>query len=290
MRGSVAGGRAGCFWDGRQNCGIYIDNPPVLGRNSALGSRLQTNPWFAMANNPAPEPKSSNLQGSSAGAESDLGDLAALFSAHGGGKFSPEASAQLALEIILNEIVEQACLATGATGAAIVLVRDGEMVCRASSGATAPVLGSPLDSESGLTAECIRTHQVQRCDDAQADPRADAEASRRLGVRSVMIRPLLRKGELAGVLEVFSSRAGAFGDRDELTLEALAQRILRNLERASKPLSLSSNPAPSGGEAAGPDAAQNPPAVRVAPVVPITLGVPEDLRAGLSELGYRRPP
>jgi TonB family protein len=192
---------------------------------------------------PVPEPKLSNAQGSRSGAESDLGELAALFAAHGGEGLSAEVSAELALEVVLNEIVEQSCLTTGASGAAIVLLRDGEMVCRASSGVNAPQVGARLGSESGLTAECIKTREVQRCDDAQADPRADAAASRSLGVRSVMIFPLLRKGELAGLLEVFSPRTGAFGDRDEPTLEALAQRILKNLERASEPLTLPSSPA-----------------------------------------------
>jgi TonB family protein len=233
-----------------------------------------------MANHPVPEPRSSTLRGRGPGGESDLGELAAMFAAHGGESFSVEVSAQLALEIVLNEIVEQACLSTGATGAAIVLVRDGEMVCRASSGANAPVLGAPLGSESGLTAECIKTRRVQRCDDAQEDPRADAEASRRLGVRSVMILPLLQKGELAGLLEVFASRPGAFGDRDELTLEALAQRILNNLERASEPVSLARNAALPSSDSAGSDVAKNPPGARVAPVVPISQAVPGDSRAG----------
>jgi TonB family protein len=176
----------------------------------------------------------------SAGSESDLGELAALFAAHSGGNFSAEVSADLALEIVLNEIVEQACLATGATGAAIILERDGEMVCRASSGVNAPEFGSRLGSESGLTAECIRTRQVQRCEDALTDPRADAEASRSLGVRSVLILPLLRNGSLAGLLEIFSSHREAFRERDELTVEALAQRVLKNLERASDAVSMSS--------------------------------------------------
>lgn len=184
---------------------------------------------------PIPEPESSPTSVSS-GPESDLGELAALFAAHSGGSFSAEVSADLALDIVLNEIVEQACLSTGATGAAIILERDGEMVCRGSSGADAPQFGARLGSESGLTAECIRTRQAQRCDDAQTDPRADMEASRILGIRSVMILPLLCGGELAGLLEVFSARAGAFGERDELTLEALGQRILKNLERAGEAL------------------------------------------------------
>jgi TonB family protein len=161
--------------------------------------------------------------------EADFADLAARFAAQSGGGLSHELSAELALEIVLNEVVEQACLATGATGAAIVLQRDGEMVCRASSGGTAPELGARLDATSGISGECIRTRQTQRCDDVLADLRADLEASQRLGVRSVMVMPLLRGEELAGVFELFSSKPYAFGVRDERTLEALAGRVLNNL-------------------------------------------------------------
>jgi TonB family protein len=187
-----------------------------------------------MADRIIPNPESSGLQGMSSGSESDLRELAALFAAHSGGSFSAEVAADLALDIVLSEIAEQACLATGATGAAIILEREGEMVCRASSGANAPEMGARLSSKAGLTAECIRTQQMQRCEDALIDPRADAEASRDLGVRSVLIFPLLRNGGLAGVLEVLSSRAGAFSGRDEVTLEALAQLILKNLACASE--------------------------------------------------------
>lgn len=165
--------------------------------------------------------------------ESDVAELAARFAVHGGGKVSAELSTELALQVVLNEIVEQSCLATGATGAAVLFERNGEMECRATFGTNAPELGARLDSESGLTVECIRTHQVQRCDDAQADPRANVEASHQLGTRSVMVVPLLRNGSIAGVLEVFSSRPAAFGERDERTLEALAKRVLKNVERAA---------------------------------------------------------
>jgi TonB family protein len=167
--------------------------------------------------------------------ESDVAELAARFAAHGGGKVSAEISTELALQVVLNEIVEQACLATGATGAAVLFERNGEMECRATFGTNAPELGVRLDGESGLTVECIRTRQVQRCDDAQADPRANVEASHQLGTRSVMVVPLLRNGSIAGVLEVFSSRPAAFAERDERTLEALATRVLKNVERAADP-------------------------------------------------------
>src|ERR1700736_3549327 len=184
--------------------------------------------------------------------ESDVAELAARFAAHGGGKVSAETSADLALEVVLNEIVEQACLATGATGSAVLFERDGEMECRATFGTNAPELGARLDSESGLTVECIRTQQVQHCNDPQADPRANVEASHQLGTRSVMVFPLLRNGSIAGVLEVFSPRPAAFGERDERPLEALAKRVLKNVERAADPSSVA--------------APQNSPALRLLPI------------------------
>ena len=61
-----------------------------------------------------------------------------------------DVSGELALDIVLNEIVEQACLATGATGAAIALAHGEEMICRASTGGSAPELGTRLNMNSGL--------------------------------------------------------------------------------------------------------------------------------------------
>src|ERR1700687_1109790 len=50
-----------------------------------------------------------------------------------------------------------------------------------------------------------------------------------------MVMPLLRETELVGLFELFSPLPQAFGERDERTLEALAGRILNNLERAAQP-------------------------------------------------------
>jgi TonB family protein len=192
--------------------------------------------------------------------EWDLGELAAKLAEHGGGRVSSEISAELALQIVLNEIVEQACLATGASGAAIVLKRGGEWVCRASAGGSAPRLGARLDAESGLSGACVKTQAVQRCNDAESDTRADSEACRTLGIRSVIVLPLLQNGELAGVFEAFSTLPSAFGERDEHTLEALSRRVLNNLERASGPVSVSGEPV-SGGPVLGAETSKSTPVV-----------------------------
>jgi TonB family protein len=177
--------------------------------------------------------------------ESDIAELFAKFEQNSGGTLSPQFSADLALDIVLHEIVELACLATGASGAAVVLRRGTgfELVCRASTGASAPALGAQMDARSGLSGLCIQSGQVQRCDDAAKDPRADREASERLGVRSVMVLPLGRPAGMLGILEVLSERPYAFGERDERTLEVLAARVLRNVERAADPFLLRANAA-----------------------------------------------
>ena len=162
--------------------------------------------------------------------ESDFAEVAAKFATHGHGRIPAQLSGELALDIVLNEIVEQACLATGATGAAIALARDGEMVCRASTGGNAPELGTPLDMNSGLSGACLRSRQIQRCDDTLTDPNVDAEASRELGIRSVVVLPLLRGEDSIGIFEVFSARLAAFGERDLRTLEVLRDRILKNIQ------------------------------------------------------------
>ncbi len=167
--------------------------------------------------------------------ESELAELTAKFSSHEGGQLPAELSVDLALEVVLHEIVEQACAATGASSAAVILQRDGAWVCRASTGTSAPELGARLSSESGLIAECIRTCKTQRCDDSQADPRMDPELCRNLGIRSAIALPVIQRGTLLGVLAAFSPRAGLFKDGVTSALWVFSQYVLSSVAQAAEP-------------------------------------------------------
>jgi putative methionine-R-sulfoxide reductase with GAF domain len=136
------------------------------------------------------------------------------------------------LESALQLLAERAQYIMGASGVAIAL-RDGEeMVCRASAGPSAPVLESRFQVESGLTAESIRQRQVLRCDDAESDGRVDRESCRALGVRSVMVSPLLRQRQAIGVFELLAERSYAFEERDVTVLVRLSEMVLTALEHA----------------------------------------------------------
>ncbi|MGO9126573.1 MAG: TonB family protein [Terriglobales bacterium] len=153
-----------------------------------------------------------------------------LLSAHGGGPVS----ADLALDLVLNEIAEVTRESTRAHAAAIALARDGEMVCRATTGDGAPGLGARLSGDTGLSASCVQTGNWQCCEDSEEDARVDALLCRQLGVRSILAVPVLKAGELLGVLEIFSGQAGAFGEREVRTLQMLSRSIVENIELAKR--------------------------------------------------------
>jgi GAF domain-containing protein len=140
--------------------------------------------------------------------------------------------AQRDLEAALQLLAERAQYITGASGAAIALLEESEMICRASAGPSAPELGAQVQGKSGLTGESVRTRQVLRCDNTEADSRVNRESCRALGIKSVMVVPLLREEKVIGVFELFAERANAFEERDVTALERLAEMVQTGLEHA----------------------------------------------------------
>ncbi len=169
---------------------------------------------------------------------SDVDQIAKKLAAFASG----DVARDLALDLVLNEAVEQARKATGATGAAIALTRDGEMVCRATTGKNAPDLGVRVDMTLGLPGASLITGKVQQCSDTEEGGLVNAEVCRRLGVRSMVIAPLVNGSGAFGILQVFSSEPHVFGEHEIETLEILAKRIAEN--KASVNTSDSAPPEP----------------------------------------------
>ena len=126
---------------------------------------------------------------------------------------------------ILQFGVDRTCVLTQATGAAVAMKKkDGRMYCRARAGATAPDLGVEVPEE-GLTAMCARTGQLWRCNDTEREPWVNRDSCRRLGIRSVVVAPVLALRKVIGILEVFSPAPGAFGDDQAATVQLMASTI-----------------------------------------------------------------
>ena len=116
-----------------------------------------------------------------------------------------------------------------ASGIAIALGSRQEMICRASAGAAPPV-GARLQSNSGLSGECVRTGRLVRCDDTETDVRVDAAVCRQLELRSAVLLPILDSGDMRGVLEIFFSQPRAFASDDIRRFEQVAA-LVANIAR-----------------------------------------------------------
>jgi GAF domain-containing protein len=140
---------------------------------------------------------------------------------------------ELDLEPGISIIAEKAQSLTGATGAAIALRKGNEIVCRARTGRTAPDLGVHLQTDTGLSADCVRTGEVLLCHDAESNPRVDLASSRRLGVRSILVAPLRHFRRTLGVFEVLSSAPYAFDHNDVATMQFLSGMMVAAIARLS---------------------------------------------------------
>src|SRR5947208_433938 len=132
------------------------------------------------------------------------------------------ASGRFEIDMILGAIAEAAQTLTAATGAAVAMRREGVMICRGRSGMTAPSLGAQLSINTGLSGDCLRTGKTLRCDDTEKDYRADPDACRRMGLRSIVAVSLNGQRGSIGILEVFSNRPSAFSDEHVEILDRLA--------------------------------------------------------------------
>ena len=183
------------------------------------------------------------------------------------------ASGSQPLEAIADAVADAARVLSGADGTALGLEARGTIVCQACSGAIAPPIGAPINSESGISGECLRTVSMLVCHDAMIDPRVDTEACRSLGIRSVAAVPVRGPIGAIGILEAFAARPDAF-DGDALrSLRDLAVIAEMACMREARERGLVARPLP---VIASPTTYSTPP-----------LGT-EDILDGLSEPSKRR--
>ena len=123
----------------------------------------------------------------------------------------------------LPHIIEATLSITGAHGAAIAMRRGNRVFCTARAGSMAPDLDSELSPDSGISGQCLRTGRALRCDDTSIDTRVDAEACRRMGLRSIAVAPIRQGTTVTGILEAFSPKPYAFSDTHMQLLVELAE-------------------------------------------------------------------
>jgi PAS domain S-box-containing protein len=125
-------------------------------------------------------------------------------------------------ETVMKLVVESTPEATSGTGASIGLIHGEDMVFRATSGLAAGRVGYCIPLEGSLSGHAIRDRMVIRCNNTELDPRVDGEAARELGIRSIVVAPLVQGDDVIGALLSYSPNADAFHDLDTHIIQVLA--------------------------------------------------------------------
>jgi diguanylate cyclase (GGDEF)-like protein len=144
----------------------------------------------------------------------------------------PGTGGDRALEVVLERVQT----VTNADGAAIEVADKNVMVHRAVSGLQTDPEGTRTVADQSLSGLCVQVCMPLQCRDTETetDPRVDADACRRAGVRSIALAPMIRGGEAVGALRVVSSEAEHFDDADVAVLELMANLVATALSTTSK--------------------------------------------------------
>jgi TonB family protein len=124
---------------------------------------------------------------------------------------------------LLAAVAQAARVLTSADSAALALHQNGKIVCRSRSGPIGPELGAPVNTDSGISGECLRSATILVSSDTLRDERVDGDVCRSLGIRSIAAVPLRGQLGMVGILEAFSGRPGAFENGQIDSLRALAE-------------------------------------------------------------------
>jgi putative methionine-R-sulfoxide reductase with GAF domain len=125
-------------------------------------------------------------------------------------------------DVVLGAAVSALLGKTGANGAAVALEKGGRLLCQARAGEIAPDVGIALSVDTGITSACVRGAKLLHCCDAQLDGRVDAAVCRNLGIRSILVTPIIVDGAVVGIVEALSIRPNAFEPGHVKWFEAIA--------------------------------------------------------------------
>jgi hypothetical protein len=124
---------------------------------------------------------------------------------------------------------------TGAAGVAIALTDDGTaLVCRAAAGSLLEDVGRRISLSHGLAAECLISGRLQWSGNTACDPRVDDVLCRELGIRSIAVVPVLVGDALVGILQFLYRQPYAFGARELVRLEDLAQTVVAQITASTE--------------------------------------------------------
>ena len=135
---------------------------------------------------------------------------------------------------IMDIVVQRTQLITNSDGASVELIERKEVVYSAVSGTAEKFLGLRLDIDNSLSGECISMRIPLISNDIELDDRVNKNACRKIGIRSMIVLPLIYNNTVVGVLKVLSGKVNHFDEEDIKILELMSGLIAAEMFNAMK--------------------------------------------------------
>lgn len=135
---------------------------------------------------------------------------------------------------IMNLVTAKSQEMTDAEGACVELIEKDELVYSATSGTANKSLGLRIKLAGSLSGKCLEAKTSLVSNDTETDERVNREACRKVGLRSMIVTPLIFKDTGVGVIKVFSSKADCFDGEKVEILKLMSGLIAAAMHSAIK--------------------------------------------------------
>lgn len=114
---------------------------------------------------------------------------------------------------------------TKSDGASIELIENDELVYSSAVGMAEKFLGLRLPIANSLSGLCMEARTALISHDTETDPQVNRNATRQIGLRAMIVVPLVYNNHAVGVLKVMSKRAHVYTHMDQDVLELMSNLI-----------------------------------------------------------------
>lgn len=138
------------------------------------------------------------------------------------------------LSAVMDAASAKAVELTGADGAVVELLEDDAIVYRSASGLAEAQLGLRMPVANSLSGRVLTSRAAATCTDSETDDRVNREACRKVGLRAMVIVPLIAGGEAIAVMKLVWKEAREFNDDEVEIAQLLANMTAMLMQRAAQ--------------------------------------------------------
>jgi putative methionine-R-sulfoxide reductase with GAF domain len=131
-------------------------------------------------------------------------------------------------------VAERLLISAKAAGVAIGLVEGDRLAYVAATGDAASQGGTRVPLDYGLSAECLLSGQIQKCTEAEFDPRVPFSFRRKGNIQSFIAVPIRHEEKVVGAIEVRFAQPQGFQEQDIRTCELMAGLLGEAISRPAK--------------------------------------------------------